>query len=201
VAQHPLVSTLFWVWNRLNSQRGPVNDPPEENKKNGEGGGGGGDKSPAFGSGRELGLMWAEEYGGHLDLYAEYVQDLAKGKPADEPKEVDANSGKESPFTRSPGWGWYMPITPPRDSPPVLPFGHSGTGGSSPTLARKFRKPVPGIGAPAALGMSGVGMGSDAVAVSSTTTAAAAAAPVKKIVMAVPSSGALGLPSASPRNV
>jgi len=138
MAQHPLVSTLYWVWTKLNSGRVP-DDPlasTSENERNNSGGSGSTSSSSGSGSGstprnsssgRELGLMWNEEYGGHLDLYAEYVQDLKShgGTVVDlAPQSDKVADGKESPFTaRSPGWGWWVPITPPRDSPSLgLPF-------------------------------------------------------------------------------
>jgi len=115
-AAHPLVSTLVWVWNRYCAK-----ETTETEKKSTTG-----SRTPGTDSGGELGLMWNEEYGGHLDLYAEYVQDSktqdkkSKGSSSDSNDDV-ANSGKDSPFTFSPGWGWYLPITPPRDLMPPLP--------------------------------------------------------------------------------
>jgi len=133
IAQHPLVSTLFWVWNRINAK-----------KDVSEGEVGTGTKTPPMtasgGDEPELGVMWNEEFGGHLDLYAEYVQDL-KGRNSGghykDKVEAGSNSDKVeqikdsqtpspgSGYAPSPGWGWYMPITSPRDSSFGLPFGTS----------------------------------------------------------------------------
>lgn len=118
-AAHPLVSTLVWFWNRLSAKDGAVDI---EKKSTGS-------RTPGTDSGGELGLMWNEEYGGHLDLYAEYVLENKKQdkksipalKGSSDINDDVANSGKDSPYTFSPGWGWYAPITPPRDLMPPLP--------------------------------------------------------------------------------
>ena len=173
MAQHPLVSTLYWVWTKLNSGRVP-DDPlssTSENERNSSSGSGSGSGSTSnsssvsasgsgntprsSSSGRELGLMWNEEYGGHLDLYAEYVQDLKShgGTVVDlaPPQSDKVADGKESPFTtRSPGWGWWVPITPPRDSPSLgLPFFDNSH--SSPVPAGSRRRAA-GAGAGAGAG-------------------------------------------------
>jgi hypothetical protein len=137
IAQHPLVSTLFWVWNRINAKK--------EVSEGGEVGTG--TKTPPMtvsgGEESELGVMWNEEFGGHLDLYAEYVQDL-KGRNSSSghyKDKVEAGSSSDkvdqikdsqtpspgSGYAPSPGWGWYMPITPPRDSSFGMPFGNNNS--------------------------------------------------------------------------
>lgn len=109
-ARHPLVSTLFWLWNRF--QPNPCEDHRSDTAI----------RSPKSASGGELGLMWNEEYGGHLDLYAEYFQDLKDRNPLYlKTSSLDGSGNKDtgssSPFaTPSPAWGWFTPITPPRDS-------------------------------------------------------------------------------------
>ena len=115
IMRHPLVSTLLWAWQKFNGVTPGEGKGGEGNKKS---------SSPRSSpkSGGELGLMWQEEYGGHLDLYAEYFTELNTSQPAGQQnKENRESSGtitpNYSPFaTPSPGnWGWYIPITPPRE--------------------------------------------------------------------------------------
>jgi hypothetical protein len=130
ILRHPLVSTLLWAWQKFN---GVPADQSQQDKSRGSdstlGKQAGGTGSPRSGtkSDGDLGLMWQEEYGGHLDLYAEYFTELKKGQVGKkhteslQNKENKDTSGTDtpnySPFaTPSPGnWGWYIPITPPRE--------------------------------------------------------------------------------------
>lgn len=118
IGRHPLVTTLLWLWGRFNVQDPDAIDrSSEDNNSNNH------NPSPAgSGNNKHSGVLWQEEYGGHLDLYAEYFEEMKKSTDggqaggSDGPMESKP-SAHGSPFTTpSPMWGWFVAITPDKQT-------------------------------------------------------------------------------------
>lgn len=117
-SKHPLVSSLFWLWNRFS-----VQDP---DKHVGEEQASSASPNSASSDGSKLGDLWQEElFGSHLGLYAEYFEELKKGD-VESLKRLNTSGGGSPLHTPlSPStWGWYVPMTPPNEArvfkPPPL---------------------------------------------------------------------------------
>lgn len=115
--KHPLVSSLLWLWRRFSVQDASEHADGEEKTNNAGSGSPISAGSSNSSNGSRLGALWTEEYGSHLDVYAECFEELKKADAEPSLTRLVTKTGGSSPFhTPSPAWGWFVSMTPPNDS-------------------------------------------------------------------------------------